>query len=665
MSLLLLFIIIPAALAVCIAVFLSVWVLKQNPGNDQMIRISNLIHNGSAAFLDREYMVMLVFMIVLFIAMVLGFDNGLNKGIAFILGCIFSGFAGRIGMFIATRANTRTAFAVESDIKQGLQIAFSSGLVMGFSVAGLVLLGITGLYYLWKDPDLLFSFGFGASYLALFARVGGGIFTKAADIGADMVGKIEKHIPEDDHHNPAVIADNVGDNVGDVAGMGADLFESFVESIVAAIVIGQAVCLKNPDLFPGVSPDAVMLLPLYLCGIGIVASFIGMFFVKPGKSGNLYNAINKGIFVSSVLMAAGAYGIIMWLTSSLYLFFATCIGLVAGIIIGISTEHYTSAEKRPTEKISESAKTGPATVLIEGIALGMWSTIIPVVVISIVILLSYFLVGVYGVAIAAVGLLSTLAITLAADSYGPVADNAAGIAEMAELGEDVRARAEALDEVGNTTAAIGKGFAISSAALTSIVLYIGFAESAGLAAINVLNPHVIIGLFIGAVLPFIFSSFLLTAVGKAAFKMINEVRRQFVEIPGIMTDEAEPDYKACIHISTQAALKEMIIPGIIAIVTPLLIGFTLGVEALGGLLVGTSIVGFILAIFFANSGGSWDNAKKYIEAGHYGGKGSEPHDAAVVGDTVGDPFKDTAGPALNILMKLISITALVFLPLFL
>ena len=652
------FIILSALLALLVAALLANYILHKSPGNKKMQEISELIYNGAMTFLNRESKIMFIFMVIVAFILYFVLPEGGKKAIAFVAGCILSALAGRIGMFIATYSNARTANACKKNLKEGLKIAFSSGLVMGLCVVGLAILGIMFFYLFWHDANILFSFGFGASYVALFARVGGGIFTKAADIGADLVGKVEAGIPEDDPRNPAVIADNVGDNVGDVAGMGADLFESYVESIVAAMVLGFA-------SYVSVNSNAinVLLLPLALSAFGIIASIIGMFFVRI-KGSNIYNAINKGIFAASIVMIIGGYFIIKWMINDINIFYAVVIGLIAGTIIGLSTEYYTSSKKTPTKNIAQAAKTGAATNIIEGLAVGMWSTIIPVLAVCGAILGSYYFGGLYGVAIASVGLLSTLAITLAADSYGPVADNAAGIAEMANLGQVVRKRAESLDEVGNSTAAMGKGFAIGSAALTSLVLYVGFAEVTGIKVINVANPTVIVGLFIGGLLPFLFCALLLKAVGNAAFKMIEEVRRQFKHIKGLLKGKAQPDYDKCIEISTSAALKEMILPGILAIASPILVGLFLGAEALGGMLVGKSVVGFLLAVFLSNAGGAWDNAKKYIEEGKLGGKGSDAHKASIVGDTVGDPFKDTAGPSLNILIKLMGIIALIFVPLF-
>jgi K(+)-stimulated pyrophosphate-energized sodium pump len=663
------FVVVMGILALVFASLLGRSIIKKSPGNKKMEEISELIHKGSMAFLNKEYKIMIIFMIIVSLVLFFTLPYGTELTIAFLVGCLFSAIAGRVGMYIATKANVRTAWACNTNIGKGLKIAFSSGVVMGMFVVGLAVLGISIFHFFFDDPELIFGFGFGASYIALFARVGGGIYTKAADVGADLVGKVERGIPEDDPRNPAVIADNVGDNVGDVAGMGADLFESYVESIVSAMVIGFIAFSAGRDNY--------VLLPLVICAVGILSSIIGTFFVRSGKKGKLTSALNQGIFMASLIMAILSFFVIEYMTNNLGIFWATIIGLITGIVVGLSTEYYTSTKRRPTRSISEASQTGPATNVIEGISVGMWSTIIPVIAVSAGILGAFYVsggavdfkTGLYGVAIAAVGLLSTLGITLAADSYGPVADNAAGIAQMAGLGKKARTRAEALDAVGNTTAAIGKGFAIASAALTSLVLYVTFVEvlkAKGLMIrLDVVDPVVLVGVFIGGLLPFMFVALLLKAVGKAAMKMVVEVRRQFRTIKGLMEGKTKPDYNKCIEISTGGALKEMVVPGLLAILTPIAVGLTLGPAALGGLLVGKTVVGFLMAVFMANAGGAWDNAKKYIEEGNLGGKGSEAHKAAVVGDTVGDPFKDTAGPSLNILIKLMGIVALVFVPLFL
>jgi len=641
-----------SVLALVVAGLLAFFVLRQNAGTEKMKEISKAIQQGAAAFLWKEYSVLVVFAIAVFL--VLHFLISKQVAIAFLVGAIFSALAGNIGMRIATKANARTANAVKKSLNSGLTVAFRSGAVMGFSVVGLGLLGVALLYALFKDPNVIYGFGFGASSIALFARVGGGIYTKAADVGADLVGKVEKGIPEDDPRNPAVIADNVGDNVGDVAGMGADLFESYVDSIIAAMVLGMAVfSLKG------------VFLPMGIAAAGIVASIIGMFFVKAKSKKGLHMALNKGVFAAAILSALFSYFIVRYFVGEMNVFYAMLSGLVAGILIGLSTEYYTSAHRKPAMSIAEASKTGAATNIIAGLAVGMHSTIIPVLVVSAALILSYLFAGLFGVAMAAVGMLSTLGITLATDCYGPVADNAAGIAEMAGLGSAVRKRAEALDALGNTTAAIGKGFAIGSAALTALALFASFMQVTGLKAISLTQPTVVVGLFIGGLTTFIFSALTMKAVGRAAFKIVNEVRRQFKEIKGLMQGKAKPDYKKCIKISTGAALKEMILPSLLAIAIPLAVGFTLGVEAVGGLLAGVTVTGFLMAVFMANAGGAWDNAKKYIEEGHFGGKGSFAHKAAVVGDTVGDPCKDCSSPSINILIKLMSIVALIFLPLFL
>jgi K(+)-stimulated pyrophosphate-energized sodium pump len=523
---------------------------------------------------------------------------------------------------------------------------------MSFSVVGLGLLGVTLSYLAFNDPALIYAFGFGASSIALFARVGGGIYTKAADVGADLVGKVEQGIPEDDPRNPAVIADNVGDNVGDVAGMGADLFESYVDAIIAAMVLGFAFMGTNG-----------ILIPLALAAIGIVASIISTLGVKVSRE-NLFGAIDKAILLAALLMAAISYVFLVFFLGNFFLFLAVVSGLAGAIIIGYSTEFVTSPFHSPTQKIAAAARSGAGTNVITGLSTGMLSTAVPVLTVGGVILLSYYFSGMLGVAIAAVGMLGTLGITLASDTYGSVADNAAGISEMAGLGKKVRERAELLDAVGNSTAAIGKGFAISSAALTALALFASFIVVAGLDSIDVAVPSVTVGLFLGALMPFVFSAFTMSAVGKAAVSMVEEVRRQFREIKGLMDGKAVPDYQKCIQISTQAALREMVVPSLIAILAPVAVGLVLGTEALGGFLAGSIATGFLMAVFLANAGAAWDNAKKYIEAGHFGGKGSEAHKAAVVGDTVGDPAKDTAGPSLNILIKLMTIVALLALPLF-
>lgn len=627
-------------------------VMRADEGSEEVKTISSYIREGSIAFLKKEYQVIVIFAFVIAVILAVFLDSRI--AISFVAGAVFSGISGNIGMRIATAANGRTAWAVKESIAKGLKIALSSGTVMGLSVVSLGLLGVSALYVIFGDPQVIYGFGFGASLIALFARVGGGIYTKAADVGADLVGKVEAGIPEDDPRNPAVIADNVGDNVGDVAGMGADLFESYVDSIIAAMVLGTVSVALGGH---------AVVFPLVIAALGILASIFGSIFASFLKNAKPHFVLNFGIWSAAVLMLIASFFGATYLLNDINVFYAIASGLLAGIIIGVVTEYYTSARFSPTQKVSAAAETGAGTNIIEGLGLGMMSIGIPVIVISGTILISYEVSGIYGVAMAAVGMLSTLGITLAADTYGPVADNAAGIAEMAHLGEETRRRAEELDSVGNTTAAIGKGFAIGSAALTAVVLGVSYAHVAGLEAINMIDVYVLVGVLIGGFLPFLFSSFSMSAVGRAAFGIVNEVRRQWKEIPGLAEGNAKPDYAQCVAISTKAALREMIAPGVIAILAPVVVGLLLGKEALGGFLFGAVASGFMLAVLMANAGGSWDNAKKYIEAGNLGGKGSTAHKAAVVGDTVGDPFKDTAGPSLNILIKLMSIIALLIVPL--
>ena len=641
-------------------------VMSAETGNQVMIGIGDAIREGASAFLKREYVALLPFVIV--VAVVLGvlidwvtLGSAIPKtAISYLAGTVCSATAGLIGMNVAVRANVRTAAAAMRGLNPALRVAFSSGTVMGLTVVGIGLLGVTILYVIFQDITVVAGFGFGASSIALFARVGGGIFTKAADVGTDLVGKVEAGIPEDDPRNPGVIADNVGDNVGDVAGMGADLFESYVGAIISTIALAGA----------AVYYDDNAVLPLMLAGAGILAAILGTFLVRSGEEadfGQLLWALRRGIFAAAVLLAIFALIIVLVMEVEFELFWAILAGLAAGIVIGLATEYYTSYDYTPTKMVSESSQTGAATVIISGIATGMLSTVIPVIAIGITILVAFQLAGFYGVALAGVGLLSTLGITLATDAYGPVADNAGGIAEQAHLDPHVRERTDALDALGNTTAATGKGFAIGSAALTSLALLAAYAASAGLlgeGAIDLLSATTLVGLLIGAMLPFVFSAFTMKAVGRAAFSIVNEVRRQFREIPGIMEGTGRPDYARCVAISTTGALKEMVVPGLLAVIAPLAMGFILGTEALGGMLIGAVASGFMLAIMMASAGGAWDNAKKYVELGNFGGKGSEAHKAAVEGDVVGDPFKDTSGPSLNILLKLMAIVSLVFAPVF-
>ena len=588
-----------------------------------------------------------------------------GTAIAYLVGAIGSGLAGFIGMSIAVRANTRTTVQAMEGLNPALKVAFHSGAVMGLSVVGLALLGVTLMFVVFNnDATIVAGFGFGASSIALFARVGGGIYTKAADVGADLVGKVEQGIPEDDPRNPATVADNVGDNVGDVAGMGADLFESYVGSIIATVALAAV----GASALGGSTGELdLVLFPLLVASIGIFSSIIGTFLVRTGEGadmGRLLWSLRTGIFSAGALVLIGTAALILFLDLDFKLFWVVLIGLVAGQLIGTASEYYTSYEYSPTKKLAEQSETGPATIMIGGLGLGMVSTVIPGLVVIVAMGLSYYFAELYGVSLAAVGMLSTLGITLATDAYGPVADNAGGIAEQAGLDPEVRERTDALDSLGNTTAATGKGFAIGSAVLTALALMAAYAQAVQIEVFNIMDVKVMMGLIIGAIMPFLFAALTMQAVGRAAYAMVQEVRRQFREIEGLLEGTADADYARAVDISTTGAMKEMVLPGVIAVVVPVGVGIVLGAEALGGLLIGSIATGFLFAIMMANAGGAWDNAKKYIEAGHLGGKGSDQHSAAVVGDTVGDPFKDTSGPALNILLKLMSIVALVFGPLF-
>lgn len=647
-------------LGLLFALYKAKGIEKVEPGNERMREISQYIADGAMAFLKRQYKSLAIFVILLFVILIFAPGQGFKTAISFLVGAGFSVAAGYVGMKVATKANVRTAnAAMESGMTKALNIAFSGGAVMGITVVGLGILGVSALYIIFKDVNIVTGFSLGASSIALFARVGGGIYTKAADVGADLVGKVEAGIPEDDPRNPAVIADNVGDNVGDVAGMGADLFESYVGAIISALTLGTIAHGK-----------AGVQYAIALSSVGVVASILGVYFVRGDKDPQ--KSLNNGTLASSVITVIAGFFLSNIIIGSYKPFIAMLSGLVVGLIISRMTEYYTSGDYSPVKKVAKESETGTATNIIGGLSVGMMSTTGPMVIIAIGIMIAYFLgggssnsvEGLYGIAMAAVGMLSTAGMTIAVDAYGPIADNAGGIAEMCDLPPEVREITDKLDAVGNTTAAIGKGFAIGSAALTALGLFASYTQAVGLESINMSNPTVIAGAFIGGMLPFLFSALTMDAVGKAANKMIEEVRRQFREIPGIMEGTTTPDYANCVDISTQAALKEMIVPGLLAVVVPVLVGVLLGAEALGGLISGALITGVLMAIFMSNAGGAWDNAKKYIEDGHHGGKGSEAHKAAVNGDTVGDPFKDTSGPSLNILIKLMTIVALVFAEMF-
>jgi len=633
-------------LAVLFSTFLYFNIVSKPPGNRKMIEISNAIKEGAIAYLMRQYRTLVPLVLVL--TFVLFFAINFPTAISFVLGALFSSMAGFFGMNVSVKSNTRVANYAQKGLSEALKLAFRGGAVTGMLVVGLGLLGVSGLYIFYGDPKLIIGFGFGASLISLFMRVGGGIYTKAADVGADLVGKVEKGIPEDDPRNPAVIADNVGDNVGDCAGMAADLFESYAITLIAAMLLGLALGING------------VLYPIFVATAAIISSIIGSFFVRLGKDKDIWKALYRGLLATAIISMAFFFILTVYFFNNINLFFAALSGILVTLAIGYITEYYTLRENKPVREIAEAAKTGAGTNIITGIAVGLKSTFPTAIVIVLAIIASYYFGGVYGIAIAALAMLSLTGIIVSIDSYGPITDNAGGIAEMTGMPSRVRKITDELDAVGNTTKAVTKGFAIGAAALAALSLFVAYAEEAKLTVINILNPSVVVGLFIGGALPFLFSSYTMKAVGKTAFNVVEEVRRQFRTIKGIMQGKGRPDYARVVDITTKAALKEFLLPGMLAVISPIIIGFVLGPQALAGMLAGSIITGFLLAIMMANTGAAWDNAKKFIEQGHFGGKGSDAHKAAVIGDTVGDPFKDTAGPSINPLIKVLNMVALLF-----
>ena len=679
-------------ISILAAVYLYFYVSKQDSGNERMREISNAIKEGANAYLKRQYSTLVIFVVIVAVVLLIAFWNpeeiiqGPSRALAYVIGSICSGLAGYFGMNVALKANSRTANAARSGLSKAFSTAFYGGAVMGLSVVGLALIGISGLYYIFRSPEVVLIYSLGASSMALFAKAGGGIYTKTADIGADLVGKVEIGIPEDDPRNPAVIADNVGDNVGDVAGMGADLFDSYVASIVAAMILGATSLMGTLSRTLTGQDISFVILPLLLAGMGIFASIVGMLFMKVSIKSNPGAALNRGTYITCIIFAIFAYVMVSQLGMNIGIFYATLAGLVAGMVIGMTTDFFTSIDRTPVKKTAESAKTGPAINILSGFSYGLISIVPPIIGICAATIVSWNLASIglaagtsagtimqtqiYGLAISAVGMLSIVGMIVSADAYGPIVDNAKGIAEQAGIGKEFVDVADKLDAAGNTAKAITKGFAIGAAALTVIALFVVYAETVGIQVdpttglyiVNIFDPKVLAGIFLGAMMPPLISALLILGVGRNAFRMVEEIRRQFKEIPGLLEGKGKPDYAKCVDIAAKGALKELVIPSVLAMVVPIIAGFVLGKEALAGFLAGSIITGIIFALFMANAGGTWDNAKKYIEAGAFGGEGSEAHKAAVVGDTVGDPFKDTAGPSLNTMITVMSLVSSVFGP---